>query len=341
MTSPSSIFSSETLRASGLRPWAALLALLVLVAGNLVAWRAQRAGRISTSVPRELVEERLAALAAEPGVWFLGNSTMAAALSEEALRAHLGARWVKAPLGSSTLQVSLTLAARALAVAPTPPPAIVVFATKDDVNANGDRAVVSRRYERALEGRSLAETLAAAVPAYACRFAIQAELQNGVVALLAPARASARSAPVGGGAAVPPARDLAADFELTHLHKQGRDYAPAAVDFARLAAAARGRTRLVLVFPPVTAAVERWQLRHAPAHPWPAVAAGLAARARAGGFEVLDYTDRYPSTTAFFEDVYHLDARGAAAFTPVLLEALGLGRPPGGIISPCTAARAE
>jgi len=327
MTSRSSIFSSETLRPQGLRPTAALLAVLVLGAGNVAAWAAQRAGRISTSVPRQLLDERRLALAREPGVWFLGNSTMASALSEEELRERLGRGWVKAPLGSSTLRVSLTLAERALADAPAPPAAIVLFATKDDVNVNGDRALVSRRYERAFEGRSMGETAAAAIPAYACRFAIQAELLNGVASLL-PGRTSA-----GAVEARAPARDLSADFELTHLHKQGRAYAPGPVDFARLAAAARGRTRLVLVFPPVTAAVERWQHRHAPAHPWPVVAAGLAARARAAGFEVLDYTHRYPSTTAFFEDVYHLNARGAAAFTPVLLGDLGVGLAAGRAVS--------
>ncbi|HYD40219.1 MAG TPA: hypothetical protein VEB43_05275 [Anaeromyxobacter sp.] len=321
MTWRSSIFSSETLRAGGFRPWAALLALVVLGAGNLVAWAAQRAGRLTTSVPRQLLDERRVMLAREPGLWFLGNSTMASALSEEVLHDRLGRGWVKAPLGSSTLGVSLKLAERALTDAPSPPAAIVLFATKDDVNVNGDRARVSRRYERALEGRSLAEIAAAAIPAYACRFAIQAELLNGLAGLL-PGRASAA-----GVEARVPARDLSAEFELTHLHKQGRAYAPGPVDFGRLAAAARGRTRLVLVFPPVTAAVERWQARHAPAHPWRKVAADLAARARAEGFEVLDYTNRYPSTTAFFEDVYHLNARGADAFTPVLLQDLGVPVP--------------
>lgn len=329
MTWRSSIFSSETLRPRGLRPTAALLAAVVLGAGNLVAWAAQRAGRITTSVPRQLIDERRVSLAREPGVWFLGNSTMAAALSEEALRERLGRDWVKAPLGSSTLRVSLTLAERALATAPSPPAAIVLFATKDDVNANGDRAAVSRRYERAFEGRTLAETAAAAIPAYACRFAIQSELLNGVAGLL-PGRTSAGRVQAEARA---PARDLSVDFELTHLHKQGRAYAPEPVDFARLAARAGGRTRLVLVFPPVTAAVERWQRRHAPAHPWPAVSAGLAARARAAGFTVLDYTHRYPSTTAFFEDVYHLNARGAADFTPTLLGDLGVGLAAGRAVS--------
>ena len=245
---------------------------------------------------------------------------MAAALSDESLRARLGDRWAKAPLGSSTLAVSLSIAERALADAGAPPAAVVFFATKDDVNVNGDRAVVSRRYEHALAGPSFAETVAAAVPAYASRFAIQAELRNGVVALLRPRRTRAADAQ-----ARAPARDLSQEFELTHLHKQGRAYTPASVDFSRLAAAARGRTRLVLVFPPVTEAVDRWQRRYAPAHPWPKVAEELARRARAAGFEVHDYTDRYPSTTAFFEDVYHLNPRGAAAFTPVLLDDLGLG----------------
>lgn len=318
MTSRSSTFSSETLQLGGFRPTAALLAALLLAGGNLVAWAAQREGLISSSVPRQLLEDRRAALAAEPGAWFLGNSTMEAALSEEALRAQLGGRWVKAPLGNATLEVSLSLAERALTEARAAPAAIVVFATKDDVNANGDRAVVSRRYERAFEGRTVAETAAAAIPAYACRFAIQAELLNGLTAVLGPKQASAGVGPA-------PVRDLSADVELTHLHKQGRAYVPDDVDFARLAAAAQGRTRLVLVFPPVTAAVTQWQRRHAPAHPWPEVAARLARQARAAGFEVLDYTGRYPSTTAFFEDVYHLNAHGAGVFTPVLLGDLGLG----------------
>ena len=120
-------------------------------------------------------------------------------------------------------------------------------------------------------------------------------------------------------------KDLSNDYNTTYLHNLGRNYHTLPSDFTELARIAHGKgTELLLVAPPVTATILRWQEQYAPDYDWNNVFSDVSDRTVRQGILTNNYTGLHKSTTRYFKDVYHLNSKGAVEFTNRLLADLDL-----------------
>lgn len=142
-----SIFSFDTLRGSwrpGRAVW--LAAGLVLAAEGGARWAWQKGHLLPPTTLGQLVREQVAELRSEPArIWILGNSTLDYGLDAGLLGERLGEPVAKLPLGSATVRGMAAMLDFYLRNTPQAPRHVVVCATKDDFNANGERARYSKR----------------------------------------------------------------------------------------------------------------------------------------------------------------------------------------------------
>lgn len=320
----SSIFSFNTLVARWKFPPALALALAIVLAANVWAYFELQAGRLYTSVPRQMIANAVSDLVREDGVWWLGNSTLAAGVDAERITRASRTTHTVVPLGSATTDISIALAALALGQSEQPPQRIVVFVTKDDLNAEGSRAEVSRKYLQAMTKPGLYDWVAAALPIYSTRYAITDRIREQIIDSTLGKNSSASPTEPAASTIKRRYRELANEIESTMLYNLGRDYSPISMDFGPLTQLAQQtETDIWLVSPPVTASVASWQEKYAEEWPWQRIVDILQAQSREADFRFLNYTELLPSTSEFFKDVYHLNAKGKQAFTDELIRVLG------------------
>lgn len=318
------IFSSETLNLQYRVPAGALLALLFVVLANAWALKAQKDGLLYTSVPRQMIEESVGELVATNGTWWLGNSTMVASIDKEVVDQTTGEDNAYAELGSATLDVQIRLAATALARMKSGPERVILFVTKDDLNAGGSRASASSSYMQAFDAPGLYEVLASYFPLYSCRYAVVGMLRRGMAGLLAGDTKQQPPQVSQPGKKEEHYRHLEDDIDTTYLHNLGRNFRKVEIILDELSRQAkRTGARVVLVAPPVTRAIAAWQQRYAPEYPWERLLGELADSAASAGMELRDYSNLLESTTEYFRDTYHLNSMGALQFTRYLLKDFG------------------
>lgn len=312
---PLSIFSFETLKGSLAPTRAVCLALLLLVVVNVLVKRAIDSDLLYVSNPRLMVTKGIESLVeSEAELWWIGNSTMAAGVDQTVIADAAVKDSVFLELGSATLEATVALAVNAIEQSSRKPEKLILFFTKDDLNAHGERAVASRRYLEALQGESLKDRVESWVPVYTARFAI---VKGGRDFFASTLKHGPKSQDKVEEAVVH--RDLSSDFDTTYLNNLGRDFAPQVINFNRLAelAGAYG-TKIYFVSPPVTNAVVKWQAENVPSYPWSDIVSGIEALLEFSNMIVVDYSGLLPSTTQYFKDVYHLNQFGAKEFSKQL-----------------------
>ena len=326
--SRSSIFSFSTLRAS-LWPGRALWLALVLVAAVETALRFctpnlgwyEGISSLSQWVSRldwELETRR-------PSVWLFGNSVLAYGVDADLLSSLSSRSCIALPFGGATLAGETAMMRRFWRTAPAHPSDLVFCITKDDVNPNGERSWISKKY-------LFYDTLAARLhpdrlfKLFSSRQTIMNTLKS---AVLGRDTASARSP------SEPSFQGVVPPEKYDYMRRLMQDYAIDASAFDDLAAFADlHQCRVHVVMVPVSSAYLDFHDDALPSLPADAATARIADLCAARGFTFLDCSRMAPRDLSLYSDPYHLTAAGREAFTRRLAASLPLAPEPSAPAAP-------
>jgi lysophospholipase L1-like esterase len=320
--SRSSIFSFSTIRAS-LWPGRAFWLALALVAAAETALRFftpnlgwyEGLSSLSQWVSRldwELETRR-------PGVWLFGNSVLAYGVDTDALSAATGRTCIALPFGGATLAGETAMMRRFWRTAPAHPTDLVFCITKDDVNPNGERSWISKKYLAydTLPARLHPDRL---FKLFSSRQTIMNTLKS---ALLGRDTASARSP------SEPSFQGVVPPEKYDYMRRLMQDYAIDSAAFDALAAFAdRHHCRVHVVMVPVSSAYLDFHDDALPDLPADAATARIADLCATRGFTFLDCSRMAPADLSLYSDPYHLTAAGRDAFTRRLAASLPLAPEP-------------
>ena len=294
-----------------------LAAGLVLAAEGGARWAWQKGRLAPPTSLGQMVQRQLDGLRMKPaGIWIVGNSTLDYGLDAGLFGERLGEPVAKLPLGSATVSGMAAMLEFYLRRTPQAPRHVVVCATKDDFNANGERAKYSERYQE--YGRQAADVFKCLEP----RLSLS---RQEILAMMVPS-GSADSAPNKARSA--PEKDWAFSGELNEraadwLARLARDYRLDLEGLDRLArTAARRQIRVSLVLMPATDVYVDTHDRLHPELPWAAMSQAVGERCRARGIDFWDFHGPFTSYERF-RDAYHLRRSSAPLFTAALAERMG------------------
>lgn len=325
--SRSSIFSFSTLSAS-LWPGRALWLALALVAAAETALRfwPPRLGYHEgiSSLPQwvSLLEWELETR--RPTVWLLGNSVLAYGVDAEALSASTGQSCLALPFGNATLAGDVAMAshfadhlshAHAKGTSRLLPRNIVVCITKDDVNPNGLRAWLSKKY---MSWDSLSARLQ---PGRMFKiFASRQTIMNTVKSALLGRDTAAPKSP-----SEPAFGGVVTDEKRSYMRQYMQDYDIDVGMFDNLAEfAARHNCRIHVVHVPVTTLFMEFHDAARPDFPFAAAVSRIAELCAERDFTFIDSSRMMPDDYSLYADPDHLTAEGRTIFTRRLTEALPL-----------------
>lgn len=314
--SRSSIFSFSTLRAS-IRPGRAVWLAIVLVtaAELLLRFSAPNLGWYEglSSLPQWVSRLEWELRDRHPTVWLLGNSVLAYGVDADALSATLARPCIALPFGGATLAGDAAMVRHFFRSAPEKPTDLVFCITKDDVNPNGERAGISKKYlgwDR-LPARLHPDRL---FKLCASRQTIMNTLKSAVTGRDT-ASSKNPSEPSFAGV-IPPEK-----FE--YMRRLMMDYAVDSSAFHDIDAfAARNHCRVHVVLVPVSAAYLDF---HDAAHPEftaDEASARISELCAIHGFDFHDFSRLAPDDASLYSDPYHLTVAGRKVFTAALAEAL-------------------
>lgn len=316
MTRRSSIFSFSTLRGRWRLPAATLLAVALLVGAEALARHAVARRKIFIDpTARDLIAKHRGLVSQRrAGVWLLGNSTLGYGVDADLLERQAGVTIAKLPHGSATLPATAQLLAYYLRAAAAPPRQVVIFVSKDDLNRKGYRAEVSSEYAQLCGDpwRMPQEHLML----WRARGAILRRMQAFAARLLPGGRRNAAT----NAPETPCFSGVIRDDDEMYL-RLIHDFELDTSGIGQIAAVARhgGVAEVSVVLMPCTDAYAAFHDRHVPAEPYAKIRQALAAACLAVHARFFDFGD--PSTRyGDFDDGYHLNAVGAAHFTPMLVE---------------------
>ncbi len=314
----SSIFSFDTLRGPWRLPVGALFALgLLLLAEGAAQWLVhQKLLQVDVSL-RQHVTRQLARLrAGRPGIWLLGNSTLAYGIDEARLTELGGLTVAKLTHGSATLRGSAAMLDFYLNRCSAAPAAVVVLLTKDDLNAGGNRAAISREYIR------IAAT--GALPAEESLLALRAARQDIKMQVISLRQHLAHwmggwRHPETGGAPSPTAAAFSGQpipRDDPWFNSLAQDYALDTEAFSVLADTCRRHhvRQIAVVLLPVTDVLVNFHNTCCPHIPYRQIRSTVGDLCRAQAIEFLDWGE--PSRDyQQFRDPYHLNEDGRRQLT--------------------------
>lgn len=295
-------------------PKAALGAVLLVLVINVIAGQLIAQTGWLPSEPRALVTKQVDELRGSEGVWLLGSSTLAQGIEPELLEKEAGTDLAVLTLGSAG-PVSLTeMALAGLEGNARPPKAIYLFVFKDALNGNRPTIENDERYVASLNEPSFAERVTSVAPVYNYRHSIKFNARVVVRDTFLPAR---RVDAV--------AKDIEEkpidNADLTALMDSGADFEVNLGRLSELSKVCRERSvKLYVVFTPATDAVVNWQAKYKPQLPYDRLLDQLREQGEAEGFELIDYTRQFPSTTLYFRDPYHIRVDYMAELTRVFAQ---------------------
>ena len=315
MTSRLSRFSFKTLRSCFL-PGLALLALLLVAAAEIalrfcspnLGWYeglsslSQWVSRLSWEI-----ETR------KPAVWLFGNSVLAYGVDAPELSRLTGRSCAALPFGGATVAGETAMMRHFYRSAPRKPTDLVFCITKDDVNPNGERSWISKKY---LAWDSLPSRLAPdrLFKLFSSRQTILNTLKS---ALLGRETAAAMSP------SEPSFQGVVPPEKYDYMRRLMQDYAIDDTAFADLAAFAdRHALRIHFVLVPVSRAYLDFHDSVRPDFPAEAAAARIRDLCTAYGFTFADFSRTAPDDLALYSDPYHLTAAGRTLFTRLLADHL-------------------
>lgn len=304
---------------SGLRRWlpkAALLTLTLMVAINFLSARLIARTGWLPSEPRALVQSQIEVLRECDQVWLLGSSTLAQGIELEQLMQETRQDVAVFTLGSAG-PVSLTeMALAALADQDTAPQSIYLFLFKDSLNGNRPTVENDRRYVSSLNTPSIVERVTSGITIYNYRHSIKFNLRGAIVGVVSPGRGKTVDLEK---IKVKPMDNA----DLMSLMDSGSDYE---VNLGRLEELSKvckqSGVDLFVVMTPTADAAINWQAKYVPELPYDQLIDQLEEHGATQGFQLLDYSDLFPSTTLYFRDPYHIREPHMAEFTGVFAEHL-------------------
>lgn len=314
--SRSSIFSFSTLRASLLPGRAVWLALALVAAVELLLrFSAPNLGWYEglSSLPQWVSRLEWELRAHRPTTWLFGNSVLAYGVDTDALSATLSRPCIALPFGGATLSGDAAMMRHFHRTAPEKPTDLVFCITKDDVNPNGERSWISKKYLTwdTLPARLHPDRL---FKLCSSRQTIMNTLKS---AILRRDTAAARnpSEPSFAGV-IPPEK-------YEYMRRLMLDYAVDSSPFDEISAfAASNACRVHVVLVPVSSAYLDFHDTALPSFTADAAAARISALCATHGFTFHDLSRLAPDDLALYSDPYHLTAAGRAAFTARLADAL-------------------
>ncbi len=319
MTRLSSIFSFDTLRASFRPSRAVVLAVALLAAGEGGLRLAAPRLHWRTGVPSfdllvsryryELVRNR-------PALWLLGNSTLERGVDFERLASLAEVSVQALPVGSGTLAGQVAMLDYFLRRTPAPPRQVVFCLTKDDLNRQGYRAEISRRYLDYGTWRALTVD---------GMFRLD-DVRKPWLELLGNALAPPPPAPA--PVAAPPFDGQLSAAASNHLAYLALDFAFDESAFPRLASLSRKfGFQIALCLMPVTDVYLQFHDQRYPRLSCDSLHARIQALCDAHGFVLMDFSRLAVGQYGSFMDAYHMNDAGRAWFTPLLANALPADAP--------------
>lgn len=302
---------------SGIRRWipkAALLAVLLVTVVNVLAARLIAHTSWLPSEPRALVKKQIDELRECRQVWLLGSSTLAQGIDPELLENETGKDVAVLTLGSAG-PVSLTeMALEALADNVKPPQAIYLFLFKDAFNGNRPTFDKDQRYIESLNSPSVLDHVSSSIAIYSYRHSIKFNLRGMIVGLVSPNL----DKQIDLAKIKPKPMD---QTDLISLMDSGSDYTMNLGRIDELSKACKQiGVELYFVITPTADAAINWQAKYMPELPYDELIGRLEERGVEQGFQVLDYTGLFPSTTLYFRDPYHIREPHMAEFTEVFAQ---------------------
>ena len=311
----SSIFSFKTLQGS-LRPGAAVwLALALLAAAELglriltpnLGWYE---GMSSLNQWVSLLRHELKTR--RPEIWLMGNSILAYSVDVERLNADHGLSVAALPIGGSTLGGDTAMLEYFLRRAPRSPRTVLFCITKDDLNPNGDRTSISRRYIEYDTWRGISpERLFRLVDS-------RQTLMNSAKGLLLGRSTASERHP-----SLPAFQGVVTPETAFYMDGHMRNYAfdeSAFPEIQRLSRNYGFQAGLVLL--PVSRVYLEYHDAHCPELTYSQITEKLKALCGQYGLAFHDFSQLAPDTAAFYTDPYHMTAEGRAFFTPRLADIL-------------------
>lgn len=314
--SRSSIFSFSTLRASLLPGRAVWLALALVAAAELfLRFSAPNLGWYEglSSLPQWVSRLEWELRARRPTVWLFGNSVLAYGVDADALSSTLARPCMALPFGGATLAGDAAMMRHFFRTAPEKPTDLVFCITKDDVNPNGERSGISKKYldwDR-VSARLHPDRL---FKLCASRQTLMNTLKSAVMGRDT-ASSMNPSEPSFAGV-IPPEK-------YEYMRQLMMDYAVDSSAFDNIDVfAAHNHCRVHVVLVPVSAAYLDF---HDAAHPEftaDDVSARISELCAVHGFAFHDFSRLAPGNLSLYSDPYHLTAAGREVFTARLAEAL-------------------
>ena len=321
----SSIFSFETLERPRSAPKGALFAVSLLLLFEF-ATRLLVANEMLVQVlplADWVASKRDTILREHPDVWLLGNSTLDYGVDTDILEKASGFTVVKLSHGSATVRGSVAMLEYYLSRVDRIPKAVVLLATKDDLNRNGSRADASDRY---LEYDTLLGNIQRInLGRISMIRRTHGSLRERFIELLDAGYEYFRQGGVSRGprrTSSPTFHGRTIDRDHPVLEAASRDFGPdfgAIGAFAALCDRFGIRSRLVVMVPVTDRYVQYHDSNHAMTHD--SVLAGVADACREHGVGFVD-DSRASNEYGSFRDPYHMNQRGNEEFSRTLARIL-------------------
>ncbi len=316
MTSRSSIFSFSTLRAS-LLPGRALWLALTLVVSTEIALRfcTPHLGYHEglSSLPQWVSRLEWELETRQPTVWLLGNSVLAYGIDTEALTEATGRTCLSLPFGNSSLAGDIAMLKHFSAL--SLPEELVVCITKDDVNPNGLRSWISRKY---IEYDSFPAYLHPNRLFKLC--ASRQTIMNSIKSFVLGRETAAPKSP-----SEPSFNGNVTAEKYEYMRQYMQDYKIDSCMFDSLFDFTfNHHCRVYVVHVPVTTLYMDFHDTARPDFPFDAVVTHIAELCAERGFTFLDCSRMMPDDYSLYSDPDHLTAAGRSLFTQHLAEQLVL-----------------
>jgi len=310
---PKSADEAAAVQHRALGPWvpkAAVGTLILVLALNALAGRLIARTDWLPSEPRALVTKEINELRRADDVWMLGSSTLAQGIEPDQFREQTKLDTAVFTLGSAG-PISLTeMALAGLKDNPKPPRAIYLFLFKDMFNHNRPNVAKDLLYVRSLNAPTPTDIVSSYCNIYSYRHSLKHNSRLAVWRIIAPNRAKI---------------DLPLDqvdvqpmdnSELAGLMSTGKDFEFTMGRMDDLAALCKEKSvKLRIVITPTAEAAIKWQATFVPDLPYEKLLDQIRERGEDMGFELIDFTGLFESTSYYYRDAYHIRPQHMIKFT--------------------------
>lgn len=310
----SSIFSFKTLRGS-FRPGAAILVTLCVLMMAEIGMRffTPNLGWYEglSSLGQWVARLQYDLKTHQPEVWLSGNSVLAYGVDIDRLEQQTYNSAVALPFGGATLAGDTAMVEYFLRRAPVPPKTVVFCLTKDDLNLNGERFWISKRYMEYDTWRGL--TIDRIFRLADSRNTIMNYIKSFV---LGKSTAAQQPSEASFGGIVSPEK-------TAYMKRLMLDFSFDEATFPRIASLSKqyGFKTIIVLMPVSDSYIDFHNERNSDL-PVSKISEQLEKTCAQYQFDFFNFSEMAPDLVDNFADPYHMTAKGRAQFTPLLGEAI-------------------